>query len=172
MWHFYHRCKELQGIISANLILDRNKFLRILVLNYLGIFCTLLSGIITVASSISEYGSDFWPGWFQVHSWESYNSTDIEIVLAIDWVTRPWCMASVKADQWIPIFLAIIFFSLFGLTCEARGTYVTAFLWAVRWVGYNPARVQNAELSDIEFGVIDNEMPRISNLSSGDSEHT
>ena len=86
----------------------------------------------------------FWPGWDVIHSdWGPVS------VPADEWKPFPWDNFEVRWDEWINVLLAVIFFSLFGVTEEAVSNYRLAFLAAAKRFGYTPS--VKAEASAVVF---------------------
>ena len=89
-------------------------YLRIMALGCIDVVLVLPLSILLLVQGYAGSPLPFWPGWDVIHSdWGPVS------VPADEWKPFPWDNFEVRWDEWINVLLAVIFFSLFGVTEEA-----------------------------------------------------
>ena len=119
-----------------------------MVLSALDILLTLPLTVIGLVQDLTQTHFVFWPGWDALHA----NFNQIPTASAEFWKSLGfWTQFSVKWDEWINPFIALVFFALFGLTEEARARYAAIF-WAVaKPLGFKPKPKMRKERSNVVF---------------------
>ena len=115
--------------------ISRFNYYRVLLLGAFDILVTLPVGIIGLISSYTVAGKlELYTGWTTTHaSWDPQ-------AMPISFWRSPWQYnLSVRSIEWTPVFLAFVFFLLFGLTEEAKCTYSRTFWTIAKIFGFMPA---------------------------------
>ena len=134
--------------LASNASIDRNGFLKLLVLGVFDVIITLPFAVMVLVTDLL-FGGDisFWPGWKAIHS----DFSTIPTVTSEEWKTLGfWTIFEVRFYQWVNPILALAFFLLFGLTEQKRSWYRSIFWRAVKPFGSRP-RVDPV-VSSIDFG--------------------
>lgn len=133
---------------SCNAEPSQNDFYRLLALCCFDSLITLPITIIDLVVIIVSLGPlfTFYQGWTFLH-------TDWEPILTpkSTWSTLKWSVFGVHWNEWINVFLSLIFFALFGLTREAKKRY-RRFLHLLRKpFGMKQQATRDEELPDVVF---------------------
>ena len=145
--YFKHN-NELDATLASNTTLNRNAFLKLLVLGLFDILLTLPIMILSLITELLESkAAGFWPGWKAIHS----DFSTIPTLTSEEWKAGGfWSNFSIRFDQWDNPIFALAFFLLFGLTKQKRSWYRSIFWRAVKPFGLRP-RVDPV-VSSIAFG--------------------
>lgn len=128
--------------------LNQSQFFRMFALGCFDSLITLPISLMTLVVNIAGNGPrfKFYQGWTAIHSgWEPL------IVPKSIWSTSKWVVVSVHWDEWISPFWALVFFSLFGLTSEARQGYRGLFQFIGRPFGIKQRANTEEGLPDVVF---------------------
>lgn len=112
--------------------LDQSHFFRMFALGCLDSLITLPIAILGLVTNIIGTGPffRFYLGWTAIHSdWEP------TLFPKSVWSIVRWNVYSLNWDKWINPFWALVFFSLFGLTPEAKKGYGRLFRYLRRPFG-------------------------------------
>lgn len=124
----------------------RSDFYRLFALGCFDIIVTLPLGIINVVSILLETDGSiqFYSGWGVTHSdW----SEGPFFLTKDEWFEAGfWTRFVVYLDEWLPPFLCLAFFAIFGLTKDTRNMYLRVF----RRITKSSPKL-NDETSRIEF---------------------
>ena len=147
--YFKHN-RELDATLASNTTLNRNAFLKLLVLGLFDILLTLPIMILSLITELLESkAAGFWPGWKAVHS--SYST--IPQLTTQEWKSAGfWTVFIIKFNQWIFPAYAIVFFLLFGTTKQKREWYRSVFWMVMRPLGLRPRDKVESPASTIVFG--------------------
>lgn len=124
LWSIYRHRKESSEFIGSNRLVSTIDFYRLFALGCFDIVLTLPLGIINVVSSFLQGGSSaipipFYPGWTILHT-----NWGPDFVPKKVWITYGfWDQFSVHWGEWINPLLALIFFTLFGISKDTRTFY-------------------------------------------------
>ncbi|KZV68508.1 STE3-domain-containing protein [Peniophora sp. CONT] len=152
---FYRQRRDVHSFLNSNTSLSRPNYFRILILASIDILLTLPIGIVgivlRITASVAQGGLPFYWGWANIHrNWEPISTSYTEFqasgtaALAQDYFAR-----------WSSLVLAFSIFGLFGLTSEARASYLRIICTMGGWVGWKPTlnrRSEKQTLGEIEFG--------------------
>lgn len=146
---FYRRRKEVQEVLSSQVLIRPENYLHVMALGCLDILVTLPIGILDFVLDFSPFHDlRFWPGWAAAH--EDWHKP-IDRFTATEWHSSVWDNFGVRISEWTNVLLALIFFLLFGLTRKARARYACAFWTIARPLGFKPRPADLLALSDIVF---------------------
>ena len=128
--------------------IDRNGFLKLLMLGVFDVIITLpLAVMVLVADLLFDGVISFWPGWKAIHG----DFSTIPTATSEEWKKLGfWSNFSIRFAQWVNPIFALAFFLLFGLTEPKRSWYRSIFWSAVKPFGFRP-RVDPVA-SSIVFG--------------------
>ena len=139
---------------SSNSV-SRTNYIRILALASIDVLLTLPFGItnivLDVTNSLAEGFLPVYPGWVYDHTdWApvSFTYAETEAIGTAGMVQQYF-------SQWTSPILAFAIFGLFGVTTEARASYMRAIVTTGHWLGWAPApsaRNAHSTLGTIEFG--------------------
>ncbi|KAI0031555.1 GPCR fungal pheromone mating factor, partial [Vararia minispora EC-137] len=126
---FYRRSRDIDHFFQSSSSVSRPNYLRLLVLASLDIILTLPIAIASFVDQLSSpspgYSIPLYTGWKLTHSdWTpiSLSYSDLETDDG-----RGWTFTVYYLNHWSSVVLALVIFSLFGLTADARTTYRRAF---------------------------------------------
>ena len=145
---YFRHNRDLNGALASNASIDRNGFLKLLVLGVFDVIITMPLTVIEVVKDLLIVGNiSFWPGWKAIHS----DFSTIPTFTSEEWKAGGfWTIFEIRFDQWDNPILALAFFLLFGLTEQKRSWYRSIFWRAVKPFGFRP-RVDPVA-SSIAFG--------------------
>jgi hypothetical protein len=110
---------ELNEFLSSNNTVNKNQYLRVLIIATLGSVCLVPLGIYFLTiSSLAVYP---WPGWKKIHSKFSL----IPLIPNSIWRTNSW-QYDLEIVRWEFVFNAFAIFACFGIHKEARRSYLSA----------------------------------------------
>lgn len=149
LWVFYKQSREVNAMLASNSQISRASYLRFMALGCIDALVTLPLNVLGLVVSLSEGPIPFWPGWEAVHGQWS----EIPQMLTIDEDTLFWVKFSVRRSEWLYVAYALVFFSLFGFTTEARTSYRRALCAVVKKLGMKmePAVSVSREATTIAF---------------------
>lgn len=119
----YRQSRDIKHFLDSDNSASRTNHLRIFALASIDILLTLpidvVSLTLVIQDTLSFSGLSFYSGWAHVHAdWEprsaSYDELKAAGILAL---------AEVYFVHWVPSFLALAIFALFGTTSEACASY-------------------------------------------------
>lgn len=127
--------------------LNQSYIYRVFALGCFDAFITLPISLINLVISIQLTPIFyFYQGWTFIHSdWGPF------LYSRSMWSTFKWSVFSVRWDEWINPFLALVFFSLFGLTPDARQGYRRLFCFLKRPFGVRQKVSTEEGLPDVAF---------------------
>jgi hypothetical protein len=155
---FYRHSRETNQFLHSNGSVNRQNYIRILILACVDIFLTLPIGIITIIGQVitsllipnpsPEPHYPFYFGWDFIHSdWDPEALPYSEVV-----ESGRWAVTGLYFQNWISPVLAVTIFALFGITSEARATYWRGICAVGRLVGWEPPMRKQDKIGEIEFG--------------------
>ena len=154
---FHRQRKDVNRFLRSNGSVSRTNYFRILALASIDILLTLPFGIATIALNVSSqvsspFGLPFYFGCTFDHTeWEPVGSSYAEIV-----AFGKSNLAAFYFNHWTSPILAFAIFGLFGVTSEARASYLRIIRTIGGWFGWKPtprqASTSRSPLGDIEFG--------------------
>lgn len=115
---------------------SQSHFYRMFALGCFDSFITLPISINNLVVNVVSSGTEFvfYQGWKAIHLyWEPV------LVPKSVWSTDKWNIFSIHWNEWVNPFLALVFFSLFGLTSDARKGYRRFFRFLGRPLGVKQA---------------------------------
>lgn len=148
IYRLYRNRREVNNTLDSADEPSKSQFFRLFTLGYLDAFITVPIAITGLAGNIIVTGSffSFYQGWTIIHSdWE------LELFPKSMWSKITWNVFSVYWDKWIIPFWALVFFSLFGLTPEARKGYRRLYYYLGRPFGVRQAESMTESLPEM-FG--------------------
>ena len=147
---YFRHNRDLNGALASNASIDRNRFLKLLVLGVFDVIITMPFAVMALAEDLLfDGGLSFWLGWKAIHS----DFSTIPTATSEEWKARGfWTIFEVRFYQWINPVFALAFFLLFGLTEQKRSWYRSIFWRAMKPFGFRP-RVDPV-VSSIDFGSI------------------
>ena len=145
---YFRHNRDLNGALASNASIDRNGFLKLLVLGGFDVIMTLpFAVMVLVTDLLFDGGISFWPGWKAIHS----DFSTIPTATSEEWKAGGfWTIFIIRFDQWINPVFALAFFLLFGLTEHKRSWYRSIFWKAMKPFGFK-SRVDPV-VSSIAFG--------------------
>lgn len=148
---------------SFDMELNQSQFFRMFALGCFDSFITLPITITGLVGNIVGTGPlfSFYQGWTFMHSnWEP------ELFPKSMWSSIKWNVFSLDWDKWVNPFWALVFFSLFGLTTDARKGYRRVYRLLIRHFSVRPAESMKESLPDM-FGIArEASMTATSNVSN------
>lgn len=126
--------------------MSRGNYFRVMALGSVDALVMLPLGILGTVVDILGAKLVFWPGWSAVHEFWS----DIVQVPRDEWAF--WDSFSVRLNEWVNVFLAVVFFVLFAFTPEARARYSRGFWTIARWLGMKRPKGGSENLTAMVFG--------------------
>jgi hypothetical protein len=133
--------------------INRDKFIRILLLGCINIILTLPFGLLSLIPEIVDlirFKRPFYEGWDTIHSnWAPYTVSYADELTNVDITAK----VEDYAGAIYPIVLSFVIFALFGLTEDARATYRKGFVYVANIFGWRikPRNRSNARISTIVF---------------------
>ena len=154
---FYRQNRDLNSFLRSNSSVSRTNYLRVLALASIDIALTLPNGIVgvvlTISSALGQNGLPFYWGWHIIHHngyWKPGSVSHAQIAAG-----GTAELAQFYFAQWTTPVLAFAIFGLFGVTAEARDSYLRIIHIIVRWLGWKPhldaREVRASNLDDIEL---------------------
>ena len=145
---YFRHNRDLNGALASNASIDRNGFLKLLLLGVFDVIMTLPFAVMVLVTDLLFDGDiSFWPGWKAIHS----DFSTIPTATSEEWKTFGfWTIFGIRFDQWVNPIFALAFFLLFGLTQQKRSWYRSIFWRAVKPFGFKP-RVDPV-VTSIAFG--------------------
>ena len=153
---FHRQRNDVNEFLRSNDSISRTNYFRIFALASIDIALTLPIGIANIVLASAESVAQarhlpFYEGWAFVHTdWEPV-SFSYEGLLEAGTST----VAEVYFSQWTSPVLACVIFGLFGVTKEARASYMRAIRTVLGWFGWTPAFLSDTahpSLHAMEFG--------------------
>ncbi|VDB86432.1 unnamed protein product [Peniophora sp. CBMAI 1063] len=156
---FYNHYRAMSGTVYSSSSVRITNYARILAVASIDIITTLPYGITSLALAIKNPRStgssiSFYPGWARTHeNWEPTGLSYADFKYL-----GPLTAAEIYFAAWAPVALAYAVFGLFGITREARASYMHVFRTMWGWVGWrsavpeSPSHVVRSRFSTIEFG--------------------
>lgn len=121
----------MNRLFGHQMAISSSLFIRILAFGILVVFISIIPFL-----NLFPIPHIFYPGWDAVHR----NWTPVA-VSAAEWHTQgTLAIFSVAWDEWIGVWVSVAAFGLFGLTLDARRTYVGVFRGVAGWPGEAFAR--------------------------------
>ena len=121
---------------ASNLSIDRGSFIRTMALGCIDAFITLPRVILEIVlSSQNGQSFGFYPGWRFVHS--DWGPNQVPASGVGGWTSSFWANFFVRWLECSNVALAAIVFVLFGLSREARRSYIQCFWFLLKLVGHN-----------------------------------
>ncbi|EGN98015.1 hypothetical protein SERLA73DRAFT_109318 [Serpula lacrymans var. lacrymans S7.3] len=118
-----------RGAGFKTLIQHDEQFCRLLALAVLMVTCTFPYSLMAIAVDATSYPPVSWPGWDALHADISY----VLQVLAAEWQAEiPARVAALQFRRWVYVMYAIIVFSFFGSTTEAKKNYCATWGFLTR----------------------------------------
>ncbi|EGN97917.1 hypothetical protein SERLA73DRAFT_91071 [Serpula lacrymans var. lacrymans S7.3] len=109
-----------RGAGFKKLIQHDEQFFRLLALAVVIVTCTFPYSLWAIVANATENPVSPWPGWDIVHA----NISHVVKVPAAEWQAQiPAYVTSIQFTRWTYVVYAIIVFSFFGFTTEARQSY-------------------------------------------------
>ncbi|KZV68499.1 STE3-domain-containing protein [Peniophora sp. CONT] len=165
---FRRQSRDIHSFINRNASVSRMNYLRILILASIDLLLTLPVNMINITLRIMSLRTGhtplvFYPGWTVLHTdWAPVSIPYTqEQTFGTPYTARSFFL------QWSNSLLAFVIFGLFGLTSEARASYLRIICAIGGWIGRSSAsraQQEQASLGEIEFGTRPQEM------SLGDAE--
>ena len=133
---YFRYNNDLNGALGSNASIDRNGFIKLLVLGVFDVIITMPLQVIGLVTDLLFDGSfSFWPGWKAIHG----DFSTIPMATSEEWKAGgSWTIFAIRFDQWDNPILALAFFLLFGLTEQKRSWYRSIFWRAVKPFGFRP----------------------------------
>ncbi|KZV65954.1 fungal pheromone STE3G-protein-coupled receptor [Peniophora sp. CONT] len=136
---FYRQSRDINHFLQSNNSVSRTNYIRIFVLASIDVVLTLPLGIVATVLSVTDalsdgFGLPFYLGWTYDHTdWEptsfSYQSVVAEGASSL---------GGQYFSQWSSPVLAFAIFGLFGVTSEARASYLRTVYTICGWFGWKP----------------------------------
>lgn len=148
IYTFYRHRRELNEYLgSVDEGISQSHFLRMLALGCFDMFITLPIQVIALfISAMDSPPFRFYKGWTYIHSDWGPNLEPKSL-----WSTSKWTVFIVHWDEWLYPFFALVFFTLFGLTPEARKGYRRLFRVLCRPFRAKQEAIAEEVFSDIVF---------------------
>ena len=129
----------MNHLFGRQIAISRSVYLRVFALGMINFLSSVTASIVNFFPFPMP---GFYPGWAVVHA----DWTPVAITAA-EWRSQgPLVMFTNVWDVWINVWLGAAIFGLFGLTQEARETYVRAFRTATCWTGRLHKRGAQSEI--------------------------
>ena len=134
-WVFYVRRRETESFLASNPFINRRKYIRILILACVDAIVTLPLGILEVIVTFLNKKVTLYP-----NRWPGRSGFPQQIPAKgpDGWSSNFWSVFKINWHFWVNVILAAMFFALFGLTEEARGSYMRAFWQILKPFGLKP----------------------------------
>ncbi|VDC06349.1 unnamed protein product [Peniophora sp. CBMAI 1063] len=138
LYFLWKHKRNMGHLFGRQIAIKRSVYLRIFALGMINFLTSITASIVNFFPFPMPV---FYPGWAAVHA----DWTPVSISAA-EWHSQgPLIVFTNVWDVWINAWLGFAIFGLFGLTREARQTYVRAFRIATRWTGR--PRTRGSELT-------------------------
>lgn len=133
---------------SIDAELNQSQFFQLFALGCFDSLIILPIGITSLAADIVDEGAQFkfYQGWSLIHS----DWAPVLLPKRI-WSTLGWNEFSVYWSEWINPFFALVFFTLFGLTPEARKGYRNCFHFLGSPLGVGQTTTSEEGLPEVVF---------------------
>jgi len=118
IYQFYKRERQFNEIMSCYRGLNRNRYIRLVVLCSCEMLGTVPLSTLVLVRNL-KYGFQPWVSWTDVHSYYSH----IFQYPSIAWKHDPAIVGGLEFFRWSLVLCAFAFFSLFGFADEARQNY-------------------------------------------------
>lgn len=150
IWTFYHQRKAVNEFLDSGAGMGRMKYMRVMILGCADAIIVLPLNVAGALLSSFQQQLLFWPGWAKVHKHfyvipriraKVLEASGAALIISIRWM------------EWQNVFLAVVFFLLFGLTDEARRRYGKLFQ-PIRKV-FGRKKKADGEVSKIVFKSFD-----------------
>ncbi|KAI0031556.1 GPCR fungal pheromone mating factor, partial [Vararia minispora EC-137] len=120
----YRHSRDTTQFLRSNNSISRPSYLRLLALASIDVIISLPVGIISFLEGLviavsNDYSIPFYQGWKWTHSDWAPDSLSYAALQA----QGHWTLSNYYLDRWLSIVLALVIFSFFGLTADARATY-------------------------------------------------
>ncbi|KLO06011.1 STE3-domain-containing protein [Schizopora paradoxa] len=158
---FMRHRKEMNEYLSSDREFVHNKYHRLMLIACLDTLVNLPVLIIDIVTNIvaGEDNSLNYPyvSWESVHNGAGGNLPGLSLssilqLPASEWNTGGWNVFNVKWNEWLFVFHALVFFSVFGTTPEMRHYYRSVFWFIPERCGYERRRpTQEETVSDFAF---------------------
>ena len=118
----YEKYSELNALLcrSSNNTVNRNQYLRVLIIATIGSVCLVPLGIYNLILNLGYAYA--WPGWKKIHSEFSV----ISLVPNSIWRSDHVLKHNLELIRWEFVFNAFVIFACFGVHQEARNGYLSA----------------------------------------------
>lgn len=120
LWTFYHQRKAVNEFLDSGVGMGRTKYYKVMILGCADAIIVLPLNTAGTLLAAFQQQLQFWPGWNKVHKHfliiprirsKALEASGAVLVISIRWT------------EMLYVFLAILFFLLFGLSDEARRRY-------------------------------------------------
>ena len=118
IYQFYKRERQFNEIMSGHRGLNRNRYIRLVVLCSCEMLGTVPLSSLVLARNL-KYGFTPWVSWTDVHSYYSH----IFQYPSISWKHDPGFVGGLEFFRWSLVLCAFVFFAFFGFADEARQNY-------------------------------------------------
>lgn len=147
--------------LSSNTTLDHSRYYRAIILGCMDAVLTLpLSIFLMWSNAVPEGPVQPWPGWTYVHD----DFSKVRLIPAFIWRADRWTAFTVKWDEWVAVFCAVVFFLFFGISPDTRNAYQSLF-WAIASrIGIH--RRVDEQLAPLDFATNQHATPTDSTLST------
>lgn len=124
IWTFYHQRKAVNEFLDSGAGMGRMKYMRVMILGCADAIIVLPLNVAGALLASFQQQLRFWPGWAKVHK---HFYTIPRIRTKVLESSGAALIISIRWTEWQNVFLAVVFFLLFGLTDEARRRYGKLF---------------------------------------------
>ncbi|KAI0297994.1 pheromone A receptor-domain-containing protein [Russula brevipes] len=122
IYAFYKRRCRFKEIMSCNPGLDRNRYIRLMILSSMDILGTIPIGTYYLVYNVQQ-GVRPWVSWADTHS----NYSRVVQVPGFIWQSDPSTVQVLEMFRWSLVVCAFLFFAFFGFAREARQNYRHVF---------------------------------------------
>ncbi|VDC07897.1 unnamed protein product [Peniophora sp. CBMAI 1063] len=153
---FYRQGRNNRSFVCSDNTISRTNYLRILILASIDVLLTLPIGItnivLKVVPALKNSGLPVYPGWTVLHT----NWSPVSFSYSRIKASGTAGLAQFYFTHWTSPVLALAIFALFGLTTEARVSYLRIIHFVIGRIGWKPGSrgaKKTTSLGDIEFGL-------------------
>jgi hypothetical protein len=153
LWIFYRQNTEINRFLRSNGSIERSTYLRIFLIGCIDILITFPLGvtfIVPVIAVLRSSHQSFYAGWRNDHTdWEPESVSYASLV-----ENGSWTIANYYTPRWTSIVLGLAISVLFGLTEDARASYLRILRRVARILGFKIKQTKHNDqrVSNIVFG--------------------
>ena len=130
VYYVWIKRKTITSVLGSSAQgLNANLYFRLLMLSGIDLLITIPFNIWCLTTWFPIYP---WIGWTVLH----YDFSRIDKYPATLWQGDLKIRLMIEGDRWISVVYALIFFSFFGFTVEAKSHYTSALQFFAKKVGY------------------------------------